>query len=146
MDREKLESEKSQGATPNPGSEVPSAGDNEAVAGAHASSPLEDDDAASLKRKRNGNLNVDGAEDGAASPSKRQKSTPPPPPPPPPPADLPQDDAGGDTCIGNTEDEPSPPKEGSGAAFNVNVNVNMEMEAATEPQMDQPRLSIEGQV
>jgi hypothetical protein len=34
------------------------------------------DDAASLKRKRNGTLNVDGAEDGASSPSKRQKSTP----------------------------------------------------------------------
>jgi hypothetical protein len=33
-----------QDATPNPGSEVHSTGDDEAVAGASASSPLEDDD------------------------------------------------------------------------------------------------------
>jgi hypothetical protein len=58
--------------------------------------PLEDDDAASLKRKREGALNVDGADDIESSPSKRQKSTPPPPPPPPPPADTPNDDGNGD--------------------------------------------------
>lgn len=142
MNREKLEGEKSQDATPNPGNEVHSTGDDEAVAGAPASSPLEDDEAASLKRKRNGTLHVDGAEDGSASPSKRQKSTPPPPPPPPPPADLPEDDVDGDTSMGNTGDDPSPPKDDSGAG----VDVNMEIEAENEPQTEQPQISIEGQV
>lgn len=142
MNREKLEGEKSQDATPNPGNEVHSTGDDEAVAGAPASSPLEDDEAASLKRKRNGTLYVDGAEDGSASPSKRQKSTPPPPPPPPPPADLPEDDVDGDTSMGNTGDDPSLPKDDSGAG----VDVNMEIEAENEPQTEQPQISIEGQV
>lgn len=142
MDRGKHEAEKSQDATPNPGSEVHSTGDDEAVAGASASSPLEDDDAASLKRKRNGTLNVDGAEDGASSPSKRQKSTPPPPPPPPPPADLPQDDADGDTSMGNTGNDSSHPKDDSGAG----VDVNMEIEAENNPQTERPQISVEGQV
>lgn len=143
MGREKLDAEKSQDATPNPGSEVPSTGDDEAVAGASASSPLEDDDAASLKRKRNGALNADGAEDGASSPSKRQKSTPPPPPPPPP-ADLPQDDADadGDTSMGNTGNDPSHPKDDSDAG----VDINMEIEAENVPQTERPQISVEGQV
>ncbi|CAI7580258.1 unnamed protein product [Penicillium discolor] len=142
VDREKLENEKSQNATPNTGNEIQSTGDDDALAGAPASSPLEDDDAASLKRKRNGSLNVDAAEDGSASPSKRQKSTPPPPPPPPPPADLPEDDADGDTSMGNTGADPSPSKDDSGAG----VDVNMEVEADNGPQTEQPQLSIEGQV
>ena len=121
MDREKHEGEKSQDATPNPGS-VPSTGDDEAVAGAPASSPPEDDDA-SLKRKRNGDSTVDGAEDGATSPSKRQKSTPPPPPPPPPPADLPREDGDGDTSMGNTGDDASSPKDESGARVDVAMAV-----------------------
>ncbi|KAJ5446772.1 WW/Rsp5/WWP [Penicillium cf. griseofulvum] len=140
VDREKLEGEKSQDATPNPANEVPSRADDEAVAGAPASSPLEDDDTASLKRKRNGILNVDGAEDGASSPSKRQKSTPPPPPPPPPPAGRPEDDADGDASMGNTGGDPSPPNDDSSAG----VDGNMEIEADAELQTKQPQISIEG--
>lgn len=135
--RERLEGDKSQSqeATPTPGNEAPNTStkmsDDEAVANLPASSPLQDDDAASLKRKRSESMNVDGAEDGPSSPSKQQKSTPPPPPPPPPPAHPPsQDDAEGDTSMGNTgddRDEPSPPsrKDHSSANGDVNMESNV---------------------
>lgn len=131
--REKHETEKSQSqsATPNPGTEAPDTGstkvsDDEAIARDPASSPLQDDDTASLKRKRSTSMGLDGASDGASSPTKQQKSTPPPPPPPPPPpAELPMhDDADGDISMGNAGDEPSPPKEGTSS----NGDLNMEMD------------------
>ncbi|KAJ5474867.1 WW/Rsp5/WWP [Penicillium sp. IBT 31633x] len=113
--RERLEGDKSQSqeATPTPGNEAPNTStkmsDDEAVANLPASSPLQDDDAASLKRKRSESMNVDGAEDGPSSP---------------------QDDAEGDTSMGNTgddRDEPSPPsrKDHSSANGDVNMESNV---------------------
>lgn len=98
--REKRKTTKSENATPVPDVE----GDVDAQPFDEASPlPLEDEEA-SLKRKREGDLKVDGADDGDSSPMKRQKSTPPPPPPPPPPAESPDGD--GDTKMGQTDPSP----------------------------------------
>ncbi|KAJ5787049.1 WW/Rsp5/WWP [Penicillium paradoxum] len=131
--REKLEAEKSQsqGADPTPGDELPDPGSTkvsddevDVLARDPASSPLQDDDAASLKRKRSKSLGLDTGGDGASSPAKQQKSTPPPPPPPPPPAENPMhDDADGDTSMGNAGDDPSPPPPKDGTSVNGDVNM-----------------------
>ncbi|CAG8124305.1 unnamed protein product [Penicillium olsonii] len=101
--REKRKSMKSEDATPVPDVDADVDGDAQ-ILDDEVALPSPDDEEASLKRKREGTLNVDGANDGDISPSKRQKSTPPPPPPPPPPADSPDGD--GDTKMGENNTSP----------------------------------------
>ncbi|KAJ5081352.1 hypothetical protein NUU61_009616 [Penicillium alfredii] len=116
--------------------------DDEADTGA-AASPLDDDLAASLKRKRDPDNDLDqdfGVENGDSSPSKRQKSTPPPPPPPPPPAD--ESDQAGDRSgsVGTTaeDDSPPPPKEDSPSGPGYAVDMQTELPPS--------QIGIEGKV
>lgn len=117
--------------------------DDEAEPSGMATSPVDDDATASLKRKRNENsLDVPEGDNGDNSPSKRQKSTPPPPPPPPPP---PMDSTAEDDI--NREDDdvdvsfpppPPPPKESPSGSGDDNVKMEID-------EMQQPS-HIEGRV
>lgn len=120
--REKRKSEKSTDVTPAADADTQMFDE----AGITLPLPNEDDETASLKRKREDNQIVDGADDGDSSPSKLQKSTPPPPPPPPPPAEAPKDNGDGDTSMGNADD-PSPPKD--------SFDANMEEKLSQDPQV-----------